>query len=72
MTTTRPTTTHGSEPMTTETAYVIRDASGEYIRSDGTRTPASDEAAEYSTYAEASAVVTRSTDRVLVRDTEEQ
>jgi len=48
--------------------YVIRDASGEYLRPDGSRTPASNEAGEFETSEEAEEACTRSTDRVLKRD----
>jgi hypothetical protein len=52
--------------------YVVRDASGEYVRDAGTdrRTPASDEAQEFATQKEAETVCTRDTDRVLSREVE--
>lgn len=50
-----------------EPVYVVRDASGEYVSANG-RTPASDEATEFETVAEAKAACERATDRVLVRD----
>ena len=53
---------------TTEQVYVVRDASGEYLRADGRRTPASNEACEYETHEEAQASCERATDRVLVRE----
>lgn len=47
--------------------YIVRDAGGEYIsgKSEGQRTPASNEAKEFSTQAEAKAACERSTDRVI-------
>lgn len=67
--------------MTTETTqvYVVRDASGEYIKGrwndDGEmvasgRTPASNEACEFATRGEAEAACERATDKVLSRDAE--
>lgn len=57
--------------MTThETVYVVRDASGEYLRADGSRTPAGNEAHEFETREEAQAACERSTDRVLSREAE--
>jgi hypothetical protein len=55
---------------TNETVYVVRDASGEYIREIGSRTPASDEAHEFETREEAQAACTRATDKVLSREVE--
>lgn len=61
------------------TVYVVRDASGEYIRGrvndDGDmvpvgRTPASNEACEFSTREEAQAACERATDKVLSREAE--
>ncbi len=46
--------------------FVVRDAAGEYLRADGSRTPASDEAHEFATAAEAAAACTRATDKVVV------
>lgn len=46
--------------------FVVRDEYGEYLRADGSRTPASDEAHEFATAAEAEAAFTRATDRVVV------
>jgi hypothetical protein len=51
-----------------EVVYVVRDASGEYLRGNGTRTPASNEAQEFETQEEAQAACERATDRVLARD----
>lgn len=59
--------------MTTETTvFVVRDASGEYLsgKSEGGRTPASNEAKEFETREEAQAACERSTDRVLSREAE--
>jgi hypothetical protein len=50
--------------------YVVRDASGEYLRANGTRTPAGNEAHEHETREEAEAACERATDRVLSRDAE--
>lgn len=47
--------------------YVVRDASGEYVSVFG-RTPASDQAQEFDSLAEARAACDRATDRVLIRD----
>lgn len=57
---------------TSQTVYVVRDASGEYIsgHDDGRRTPASNEAREYDTHADAQAACERATDRVLSREVE--
>jgi hypothetical protein len=52
------------------TVYVVRDASGEYIRENGKRTPASNEAKEFETREEAKAACERSTDKVLSREVE--
>jgi viroplasmin and RNaseH domain-containing protein len=59
--------------------YVVRDASGEYIRAKwddaadkvvpSGRTPASDEAMEFDSLEEAEAACERATDRVLERET---
>lgn len=49
------------------TVYVVRDAAGEYVAANG-RTPASDEAQEFETRAEAAAACNRATDRVLTRE----
>ena len=55
--------------MTTETTvYVVRDAAGEYLRAEGRRTPASNEAAEYETREEAQAACERATDRVIATE----
>ncbi len=48
-----------------ETQYVVVDASGEYLRTDGRRTPASNEAQLYETREEAEAACERATDRVV-------
>jgi hypothetical protein len=56
--------------MKTETVYVVRDASGEYVRGDGSRTPCSDQAEEFETREEAEEARSRSTDRVLIREPE--
>jgi hypothetical protein len=58
--------------MTSNMIYVVRDASGEYIRNAGTdrRTPASDQAQEFETQGEAKAACTRATDQVLSREVE--
>lgn len=50
--------------------YVVRDASGEYVRNeDGTeRTPASNEAFEFAAEDDARAARTRATDKVLLRE----
>ena len=53
-----------------ETVYVVRDASGEYLGEGGRRTPASNEAREFDTLAEAQAARTRETDSVLAREVE--
>lgn len=61
------------------TVYIVRDASGEYIRGrindDGDmvpagRTPASNEACEFASSEEARAACDRATDKVLSRDAE--
>lgn len=54
----------------TETVYVVRDASGEYISAKGGRTPASNEAREFETQDEAQAACERATDKVLAREVE--
>ncbi len=56
----------------TETVYVVRDASGEYVANPetGKRTPASNEAHEFETREDAAAACSRETDRVLSRDAE--
>ena len=59
--------------MTTTTVYVIRDAAAEYLRENGTWTPASDEAHEYETRDEALAAAVKSgraTASVLSREAE--
>lgn len=58
--------------MTTTTVYVVRDASGQYVKNDdGTsRTPASNEAHEFDTIEDGKAACTRATDKVLSRDAE--
>jgi hypothetical protein len=48
--------------------YVVRDASGEYVRADGGRTPASNEAHEFESRADAQVACTRATDCVLTRE----
>jgi hypothetical protein len=54
-----------------ETVYVVRDASGEYLSGKhGGRTPAGDEAKEFATPEEAQAACERATDRVLSREVE--
>ncbi len=52
----------------TETVYVVRDASAEYIRVDGARTPCGDQAAEFDTIEQAREACDRATDRVLSRE----
>jgi hypothetical protein len=52
---------------TNETVYVVRDASGEYLRADGKRTPASDQAREFETREYALAACERATDKVFSR-----
>lgn len=52
------------------TVYVVRDASGEYLRASGKRTPASDEAHEFETREEAQAACERATDKVYAREVE--
>lgn len=59
--------TSGAEEAA-ELVYVVRDASGEYLRADGRRTPAGDEAAEFETEDEARGACERATDRVLSRE----
>ena len=51
------------------TTYVVREAvvGGEYLRADGTRTPASDEAVEFETYEGAAASLDRGVDAVYAR-----
>jgi len=57
--------------MTTTTVFVVRDASGEYIRDlDGKRTLASNEAMEFETAEDAREVCDRATDKVLSREVE--
>jgi hypothetical protein len=53
--------------------YVVRDQSGEYLsdKCDGGRTPASDEAKQFTSREEAQCACERATDRVLVRDVEQ-
>jgi hypothetical protein len=64
----------GDMTMTdTTTVYVVRDASGEYIRDakdEKKRTPASNEAHEFETREEAQSACTRATDKVLSREAE--
>jgi hypothetical protein len=55
---------------TSETLYVVRDASGEYLASNGKRTPASNEAREFESREEAIAACERATDKVLEREAE--
>lgn len=56
--------------MSSETVYVVRDASGEYVRNEeGTkRTTASNEAYEFADVEDAKAACTRATDKVLSRE----
>lgn len=59
--------------MNTKTiVYVVADAGGEYLsgKYEGQRTPASNEAKEFETSAEAQAACTRTTDRVMGREVE--
>jgi hypothetical protein len=51
---------------TSETLYVVRDASGEYLASNGKRTPAS----KFESREEAIAACERATDKVLEREAE--
>lgn len=51
-----------------QVVYVVRDASGEYIREGDKRTPASNEAKEFETREEAQEACTRATDKVLSRE----
>lgn len=53
------------------TTYVVRDAGGEYIRYDGGRTPASDEAREWDDRDDALAACDRATDRVIAWEEED-
>lgn len=53
-----------------DVVYVVRDASGEYLRADGSRTPASDEAQEFDGLVQAREACARASDRVLERETE--
>ena len=48
--------------------YSVVDASGEYLKANGTRTPASNEAATWETEAEASKHIDRATDHVVEND----
>ena len=48
--------------------YSVVDASGEYLTSSGSRTPASNEAATWETEQEAKVACERSTDRVVEND----
>lgn len=52
--------------------YVVRDASGEYVRDEAGewRTPASNEAYEFESRVQAEAACTRATDRIYSRDAE--
>lgn len=52
------------------TVYVVRDASGEYLRANGGRTPASNEAVEFESRDDATAASERATDKVLSREIE--
>lgn len=54
-------------PDPADVRYVVRDANGEYLRGDGGRTPARDEAYRFLSSAEASEASTRTTDRVFSR-----
>lgn len=63
-------TIRGNDMTTSKTVYVVRDASGEYLRGNGTRTPASNEAQEFETREDAAEACERATDRVLSRDAE--
>ncbi len=58
--------------MSDETVYVVRDAAGEYVRDfEGEkRTPASDEAYQFTDRDEAENARTRATDRVIAWDAE--
>jgi hypothetical protein len=58
--------------VSNDMVYVVRDASGEYVRDAGTdrRTSASDEAQEFTTQEEAETACTRATDQVLIREVE--
>ena len=56
--------------MSTTQVYVVRDSAGEYVRPNGTRTPAGNEAAEFDTPEDARAACDRATDQVLARDAE--
>lgn len=60
-----PTTKRGSKWAATDTVYVVCDASGEYLRADGRRTPASNEAVEFESRKDAEAACDRATDRVI-------
>jgi hypothetical protein len=53
---------------TTQKVYAVVDASGEYLRANGSRTPASNEAAEYETRDEAQSACERATDHVVSWD----
>jgi len=48
--------------------YSVVDASGEYLKTNGSRTPASNEAATWETEAEAAKHIDRATDRVVEND----
>ena len=59
--------------MTATTVYVIRDAAAEYLRENGTWTPASDEAHEYESRDEATMAAEtcgRATASVVSREAE--
>ncbi len=55
-----------------QTVYVVRDASGEYVRDEAGEdwTPASNEAYEFADRDSAAAACTRATAKVLIRDAE--
>jgi hypothetical protein len=54
--------------MTMDVVFVVRDASGEYIKNAaGERTPSYIEAMEFDTLDAAQLAMTRATDRVLTR-----
>lgn len=48
--------------------YAVVDASGEYLKANGSRTPASNEAKIYETKEEAKAACERATDHVVEMD----
>lgn len=53
-----------------DTVYVVRDASGEYVGVNG-RTPASNEAMEFANHDDAADACERATDRVLAREADD-